>query len=106
MPTTLVAIRLDTDMRPERADWRIAPLARHTGRNLDISAVGDIGNYEPDGGVGIGTELDGTFVIERLAEMGWTLTVRDPKTGATLGDVHVVVSGGHTTEARIVLRSP
>lgn len=110
-PSSL-AITVDDDPRPylPRGSLRgivVDDLGRPvTGRNLDISAVGDIGNYEPDGGVGIGTELDGTFVIERLAEMGWTLTVRDPKTGATLGDVHVVVSGGHTTEARIVLRSP
>jgi hypothetical protein len=72
-----------------------------TGRNLDIEAIGDVGAYEPDGGVGLATETDGTFSIERLAEMGWGIIIRDPATGSELGRIHIRVRGGETTTVQI-----
>jgi hypothetical protein len=74
-----------------------------TGRNLDVVAVGDFGHAEPDGGVGIATDLDGSFFIERLAEMGWTITIRDPVTAEELGHRHIEVVGGQTTRVTIVV---
>ena len=71
------------------------------GRNLEVIAIGDISGAEPDGGVGIGTNADGTFVIPKLAAMGWEITIRDPVTGVVLGEGHAVVTGGHTTNVQI-----
>jgi catechol 2,3-dioxygenase-like lactoylglutathione lyase family enzyme len=76
-----------------------------TDRNLDVLAVGDISDYEPDGGTGIGTDLAGAFEIDRVAAMGWTITIRDPLTGATLGSTHTVVVAGRTATVRIQIAS-
>jgi hypothetical protein len=76
-----------------------------TGRNLDVTAVGDVGNYEPDGGTGISTDLAGAFEIERAAAMGWTVTISDPLTGAVVGTTHTVVVGGQATVIRIMASS-
>ena len=72
-----------------------------TGRNLDVVAVGDTAEYEPDGGTGISTDLDGTFEIDRLAAMAWTVTILDPLTGATIGSGRAFVVGGQTSTVRI-----
>lgn len=72
-----------------------------TGRNFEVVAVGDIAEYEPDGGTGISTDLDGAFEIDRLAAMGWTITIMDPLTGATVGSGRALVVGGQTSTVRI-----
>jgi hypothetical protein len=76
-----------------------------TGRNLDVIAVGDVANYEPDGATGISTDLSGAFEIERAAAMGWTVTIKDPLTDAVLGTTHTVVLGNRATVMRITVSS-
>ena len=73
------------------------------GHNFDVEAVGDIGDAEPDGGVGIATDQTGMFRIAALAEMGWEISIKDPGTGIVLGRTHVVVVGGEITTVRVVL---
>jgi hypothetical protein len=63
------------------------------GDNWDVRAIGDIGQYEPDGGVGIATNPDGSFYIERLAEMGWPIEIVS-RSGEVVGTAHVEVQGG------------
>ena len=76
---------------------------RVRGHNYSVDAVGDIENYEPDGGVGIATSVDGTFNITKLAAMGWEISIRDPANGKVLGHAHVRVNGGQTTTVQITL---
>jgi hypothetical protein len=70
------------------AGKRFAP-----GDNWDVHAIGDVGGYEPDGGVGIATNPDGSFFIDRLAEMGWRIEIVD-RSGDIVGTAHVDVEGG------------
>jgi len=74
---------------------------------LEVDARGDIEDYEPDGGVAYATSDDGTFVIPRLAAMGWLIRVleatpgRDPR---TVGVLHVVVRPNATEYVEIQVR--
>jgi hypothetical protein len=68
---------------------------------FDVRVIGDRGSYEPDGGVGISTESDGSFFIERLAEMGWTIEIIDFSTGRVIGSAHAVVVGGETANITV-----
>jgi hypothetical protein len=68
---------------------------------FDVRAIGDLGNYEPDGGVGISTNMNGSFFIERLAEMGWTIEIVEFSTGRVIGSAHVTVVGGRTATITI-----
>lgn len=106
---TALSITIDPDILPSlprgRVEGRIVDASGQPvlGRNFDVVAVGDIGSYEPDGGVGIATDVDGTFVIERIAEMGWQITVRDPVNQAAIGTSHIMVHGGETTKVDVVV---
>ena len=63
------------------------------GDNWDVVAIGDIEQYEPDGGVGIATNPDGSFFIPALAEMGWSIQIVS-RSGDVVGSGHVAVQGG------------
>ena len=63
------------------------------GDNWDVRAIGDIEQYEPDGGVGIATNPDGSFFIPALAEMGWSIEIVS-RSGDVVGSAHVDVQGG------------
>jgi hypothetical protein len=63
------------------------------GDNWDVKAIGDIERYEPDGGVGIATNPDGSFLIPALAEMGWSIEIVS-RSGKVVGSAHVEVQGG------------
>jgi hypothetical protein len=75
-------------------------LGLSVGGAFDVRAIGDRGSYEPDGGVGISTETDGSFFIERLAEMGWTIEIID-STGRVIGSAHAEVVGGETAHITV-----
>ena len=53
----------------------------------------DVEQYEPDGGVGIATNPDGSFFIPALAEMGWSIQIVS-RSGDVVGSGHVAVQGG------------
>jgi hypothetical protein len=70
---------------------------------FDVRALGDLGGYEPDAGTGISTNIEGTFFIERLAEMGWTIEIIDFSTGKIVGSAHAEVVGGETAHITITV---
>lgn len=68
--------------------------------DLLISAIGDIGEAEPDGGIAYGTDTDGSFFLPSLAAMTWEVQalVGVPDAGwLVLGTTRVVVGGGATS---------
>ena len=74
--------------------------------DLDIMAIGDIANAEPDGGVAYVTGADGVFFIPRLAAMGWEVQalIGVPDDGwKVIGSVHVDVLAGTTTSVVIMV---
>lgn len=71
------------------------------GENLIVSIIGDVGAYEPDDPMGIGTTFEGSFEAAKLAEMGWTIKVYRHQTGQVVGTAHVQVVGGQTTYVEI-----
>jgi hypothetical protein len=75
--------------------------------DLEIEAIGDIGDAEPDWGVGYGTNEDGRFEIPRLAAMGWEIRAVDAQPGEgrrVVGSTHVVMTGNTATEIVIRVR--
>jgi hypothetical protein len=77
----------------------------------NVEAIGSISNYEPDGGMGWGVGLDGTFLIPRLAAMTWKVSINDLTKERTdprfvLATATVVVHGGETARVRIVIDRP
>jgi hypothetical protein len=86
---------------------RVVDEAGNPLAGMDILAIGDIGMYEPDEGVGYTTDTDGMFQIPRLAAMGWEISVVDTRPGtgrSVIGTAHVNVVAGVTTVVEITAR--
>jgi hypothetical protein len=78
------------------------------GGGLFIGAIGDIERAEPDDGIGLGVETNGTFAIPRLAAMTWTITVFtiEPDGEKVLGTARVVIHGGRESLVTVEIDQP